>query len=439
MSTATRTSPTWPPTSLQGHNVAQHNLRTVISFEFFRTITKKRFWVGTLSVPLIMAVVFGLIFLSNSATARAADEQQSAAFSISYTDASGLITPEQAAAFRASKAGSPNEGMSAVQSGTLDAFFDFPADPATQAVKVYGSDKGLFENNKYSAVAQAMLTQAVNARIGSAELSALASSDATIDMKTYRDGEETGGVMSAVPPLFYLVIFYGLIILLAGQMLSSTLEEKENRVTEMILTTLKPTTLITGKVLALFAIGLLQIAVFISPIVIGYLFFREEINIPDFDVSALVFEPGPMVAGFLILVGGFAMFTTTLVAIGAVMPTAKEAGNFMAVIIALIFVPFYAVSLIFSNPQALIVQVFTYFPFSAPVTALLRNGLGSLSLGEAAIVIAIVFAGAVLMFYLGVRLFQYGSITYTSKVDIRTALTSGRRTRAAGTPGDAAK
>jgi ABC-2 type transport system permease protein len=407
--------------------MAQHNLGTVVSFEFFRTISKKRFWVGTLAVPFIMAVVFGLLFASNSATDTASDAQKSAEFTISYTDASGLITPGQAALFHATRADSPADGIQAVQSGTVDAFFEFPADPATEHVQVHGADQGLFENNKYSAVAQAMLTQAVNAKIGSPELSALASSNATVDVKTYKDGVESGGFMSAVPPLFYVVIFYGLIILLAGQMLSSTLEEKENRVTEMILTTLKPTTLISGKVLALFAIGLLQVAIFTAPVVIGYLFFREQINIPDFDLSALVFEPVPMILGFLILLGGFALFTTTLVAIGAVMPTAKEAGNFMGVMIALIFVPFYTVSLIFSNPSALIVQVFTYFPFSAPVTAMIRNGLGSLSLLEAAAVLTILYIGAVLMFFLAVRLFQYGSISYTSKVNIRTALSAGSR------------
>nr|BFE45357.1 ABC transporter permease [Pseudarthrobacter oxydans] len=406
--------------------MAQHNLGTVVSFEFFRTISKKRFWAGTLAVPFIMAIVFGLLYASNTATDTAADAQKSAQFTISYTDASGLITPEQAAAFGATTASSPEEGQAAVRSGTVDAFFDFPANPSTDKVKVYGADQGLFENNKYSAVAQAILTQAVNARIGSPELSALASTDATIDVKTYRDGVESGGFMSAVPPLLHVVIFYGLIILLAGQMLSSTLEEKENRVTEMILTTLKPTILISGKVLALFAIGLLQVVVFASPVVIGYLFFREQINIPDFDLSALVFEPVPMIIGFLILLGGFALFTTTLVAIGAVMPTAKEAGNFMGVMIALIFVPFYAISLIFSNPQALIVQIFTYFPFSSPVTAMIRNGLGSLNGVEATIVIAILYTGAVAMFFLAVRLFQYGSISYTSKVNIRTALSSGR-------------
>lgn len=149
--------------------MAQHNLGTVVSFEFFRTISKKRFWAGTLSVPLIMAVVFGLIYISNTATASAADAQENAQFSISYTDASGLITPEQAAAFKAEKAASADEGIEAVKTGTVDAYFDFPADPATDAVKVYGADEGLFENNKYSAVAQSMLTQAVNARIGTEE------------------------------------------------------------------------------------------------------------------------------------------------------------------------------------------------------------------------------------------------------------------------------
>ncbi|MCO4273839.1 ABC transporter permease [Pseudarthrobacter sp. HLT3-5] len=407
--------------------MAQHNLGTVVSFEFLRTISKKRFWAGTLAVPVIMAVIFILIYISNSSTASAADAQENAQFSISYTDASGLITPEQAELFKATQAASPEQGVEAVRAGSVDAYFAFPANPASTEVKVYGADQGIFENNKYSAVAEAMLTQAVNAQIGSPELSTLAAGKASIDVTTFKDGQEAGGFNAALPPLAFLVIFYALIILLAGQMLSSTLEEKENRVTEMILTTLNPTTLISGKVLALFGVGAVQILVFASPFIIGYLFFREQVSIPDFDLTALLFEPVPMIIGLLLLIGGFTLFTTTLVAIGAVMPTAKEAGNFMGVMMALIFVPFYAISLIFSNPQALIVQVFTYFPFSSPVTAMLRNGLGSLSLWEAAIVIAILFIGSAIMFRLAVRLFQYGSISYTSKVNIKTALSSQPR------------
>ncbi len=415
--------------------MAQHNLGTVVSFEFVRTVTKARFWIGTLSVPVIMAVVFGLIFLSNTSTRTAAEAQQNARFSISYLDASGLITPGVAAAFGAVAVPSSDAGIKGVQSGAVEAFFDFPAHPESAAVKVYGADKGVFENGKYAAVAQAMLAHAVAQKIGSPQLSNLAAGTAGVQTVTYQGSAVAGGMNSVIPPLAFLVVFYGLVVLLAGQMLNSTLEEKENRVTEMILTTLKPTTLITGKVLALFMVGLVQVAVFASPILIGALFYRDAMSIPEFDASQLVFDPLRMTIGFLVLVGGFALFTTTLVAIGAVMPTAKEAGNFMGVMIALIFIPFYSVSLVVSEPHSPIVQVFTYFPFSAPVTALLRNGFGSLGILEAAIVIAILYAGAAVMLRVAVRLFQYGSISYTSKVSIRTALKAGSR-HAVGGPAE---
>jgi ABC-2 type transport system permease protein len=407
--------------------VVQHNLGTVIGFEFVRTVTKRRFWIGTLSVPIIMAVVFGLIFLSNTTTDTASQAQSSAEFTLSYTDASGLITPQDAALFGARPAESAGAGIQDVQSGTVEAYFDFPARPDTEVVRVYGADKGIFENGKYAAVAQAMLTRAVEQKIGSAELSTLATGKAQIETVTYDGTQESGGLGSVIPPLVFLVIFYGLIVLLAGQMLNSTLEEKENRVTEMILTTLKPTTLIAGKVIALFAIGLVQMIVFLSPIVIARLLLPDQLSPAALDVPPLIFDPVRITIGFLILIGGFALFTTTLVAIGAVMPTAKEAGNVLGVMMALIFVPFYAVALVVSDPHSAIVQIFTYFPFSAPVTALLRNGFGSLNSLEAGIVIVILFVGATVMLRIAVRLFQYGSISYTSKVNIRTALRAGSR------------
>jgi ABC-2 type transport system permease protein len=412
--------------------MGRHNLRTVISFEFLRTVTKKRFWIGTLAVPLVAAIAFALIYVSNSSTSQSEEAQKQSRFSIAYTDASGLITEEHAAAFGATEAPSEPTGIQAVQDGDIEAFFAFPVRPETEPVKVYGVDRGIFENGRYSAVAEAMLAQAVRDRIGDPGLSALAQAPPAIDVTTYAGTAESGGINSIIAPLLYLAVFYGLIVVLAGQMLTSTLEEKENRVTEMILTTLNPTTLITGKVLSLFMAGTLQMIIFVSPVVVGYLFFRERLNFPDVDLSTLVFEPDKMVVGLLILIGGFALFTTSLVALGAVMPTAKEAGSLMGGMIALIFVPFYALSLVVSDPHSPIVQIFTYFPFSAPVTALLRNGLGSLSLPEAGIVLAVLYLGSAVMFRLAVRLFQYGSISHTSRVSIRDALAApGTRRRAA--------
>ncbi|MFF2347007.1 hypothetical protein [Pseudarthrobacter sp. NPDC058119] len=51
-------------------------------------------------------------------------------------------------------------------------------------------------------------------------------------------------------------------------------------------------------------------------------------------------------------------------------------------------------------------QVFTYFPLTAPVTALLRNGFGTLSPLEAGIVIVELFVVGILILRLAVHLFQ---------------------------------
>jgi ABC-2 type transport system permease protein len=410
-------APATPP-ALPKRPFARHNLRTVVDFEFTRTMKKRGFWIATLAIPVVMAIVFALIYLSNSSTAASADAQKTAAVSFTYTDASGLITAEVAAAMGGREAADPAQALQDVKKGLTDAYFVYPAEPATQPVQVYGADKGIFENGKYDAVAKQLLTVSAQAKVGSPQLTAAASGDVKTESQTFKDGQPTGGFGSAIPPLMFLLIFYISIILLSNQMLNSTLEEKENRVTEMILTTLNPTTLIIGKVIALFMVGAVQILVFLTPIAVGYAFFRDKLAIPDLDLSTLSFEPGTMIVGALLLLGGFTVFTGVLVAIGAIMPTAKDAGTIFGPLMALIFIPFYAISLIISDPRAPIVQIFTYFPLSAPVTAMLRNGFGTLSPTESTIVIAELFITGLLILRLAVHLFRYGSIQYSGKLSI---------------------
>ena len=411
--------------------MASHNLKTVIGFEFFRVLKKKRFWVTTLAIPAALAVVFGLVFISGQSSSTTADAQKNTRLTFQYSDASGLVTDTLAGTFGGTRTTDDAAAIAAVRAGALDAYFAFPADPATQPVRVYGSDKGVFQNGTYDAVAKQILVSAAQQKINSTELTAVAQGDVKVTSQTYKDGQVSGGIAVVIPPLLFLVIFYLSIVMLGNQMLSSTLEEKENRVTEMILTTLNPTTLIVGKVIALFMVGLVQMLIFALPVVVGYVFFRSNLNLPDVDLSHLTLQAGPMLVGALLLAGGFILFTGTLVAIGAVVPTVKEAGTAFAPLMIMLFLPFYVVSLIVSDPHALIVQIFTYFPFTAPVTAMLRNGLGSLSPLESAIVIAELFTIGLIALRLAVHLFRYGSLEYSRKLSIRNTF---HRRHSAGAP-----
>lgn len=406
--------------------MARHNLRTVIGFEFGRNLSKPRFWIITLVVPIALMVVFALVLLSNTSTSATADAQKNAHITFSYLDQSGVIDDALAAKLGGTPTTDPAVAIAAVKAGTSQAFFDYPADPAKQSVKVYGQDKDIFANGVYSSVAQSLLQLSAEQKLDSPTLVQLASGGVNSVTVTYRDGQETAGINGVIAPILYLVAFYLLIILLGNQMLASTLEEKENRVTEMILTTINPTSLILGKIISLYALGLVQIVVFALPLVVAYALFRTQLNIPTLDLSHLALDPQQMIVGALILIGGFALFTGTLVAIGAIMPTAKDAGPIFGILMILIFIPFYIVTLVVSDPTSPIVELFSWFPYSAPVTALLRNAFGTLPLWQGIALGVELLVLAAIVLRIAVQLFRYGSIEYGRRVSLRGALARRR-------------
>lgn len=401
--------------------MARHNLGTVVQFEFTRTIKKRRFWIATLAIPVLLAIVFGLVFASSSNTKSLTEAQKNDKLSFTYTDASGLLDPGIAKAMGGAVEADPGSAVERVKDGSLNAYFSFPANLSQEPVRVYGADQGIFKNGSYEAVARQLLVLSAQEKVGSAEVAAAVQGKFSTEAETFKGGQVSGGLETVVPPLLFLVLFYVVIILLANQMLASTLEEKENRVTEMILTTLNPTTLVVGKVISLFLVGAVQAVVFAAPMVIGYVFFHDQLSMPNFDLTHLQFQFWPMLVGALLFTGGFILFTGVLVAIGAVMPTAKDASTVFAPVMILMFIPFYIVTMVVSDPGNVIVQIFTFFPFTAPITAMLRNGFGSLSAVSAAVVIAELFVFGLLALRLAVHLFRYGSIEYSRKLSLRTA------------------
>lgn len=400
----------------------RHNLGTVVGFEVLRVLRRRWFWLASLGVPLLVAAVLALVVASN---ARLEDDVtgQAEAFAFTFTDASGLVDDDLAATFGGTRAADDDAAIRAVREGLVEAHVVVPADPATTAVEVHGVDVGLLANDRYAAVVRSLLGVAAQEQVGSAEVLALVRGDVAVTARTYdADGAVTPGFEAAVLPLVFLLVFFLSVLMLGNQMLTSTLEEKENRVTEMILTTMNPTTLIVGKIVSVFLLGLVQLGVLLVPGVVAYAFFRTNLDLPELDLSGLVVDPATLGIAFLLFAGGFVLFTGSLVAIGASVPTVKEAGNWFAPLAILVFLPLYVVGLIVSEPESFVVQVFTYFPYTAPSTALLRNGLGTLSGWEAAIVVVELFVLGVLALRLAVRLFRYGSIEYSSRLPVRAVL-----------------
>ena len=396
-----------------------HNLRTVIRFEITRTLKKKSFWIAALSFPVIAAFVGLIIFFSNKTTDEQAKNLANEKYSIGITDESGVLSKQLLAGIGATTFTQEQQGIDAVKAGSVDAYFYYPKDIARDQVKVYGKEAGLFENGKYEGAAQELLKQSATASVSPGE-AAILQGKVTYATTTYdTNGNVDPGWLKIVAPGAFLVLFYFMIATFGNQMLTSVTEEKENRVIEMILATIKPTTLLVGKLLSLIALALIQMVVIIVPIVIGYFLLREQLTLPNFDLSQVPLDPLAISIGAVIFFVSFLMYAGLLITIGAAMPTAKEAGGFFGGAMMLLFGPLYAVTLFVSSPESPLVQVLSYFPLTAPIPLMLRNAVGNLSIPEASIAIAILVITTVVITAIGVRIFRFGALEYSRRLSVK--------------------
>ena len=408
-----------------------HNLGTVISFELIRTLKKPTFWISVLAIPVLIGVVVSIIFFSNQASqdSQAALEQEP--FSFLIQDDSKLIPDQALQGLDATRTDDKTAAITAVREGEIDAFFYYPADVTDQPIEIYNRNEGLMGNGKYATVAQSLATAGASTQINSPQLLAAARGELQTQQVSYQDGEEINLIGRMIGPAIFLVIFYAIIVLLGGQMLASTTEEKENRVTEMLLTSLSSRTLIVGKIIALVILGFIQIATILLPGILAYFFAREALNIPDVSgiLASAQFELWPSVLGAGLLVSSFLLFTGLLVGIGAATPTAKEANSFFGFVILLMVIPFYFFSLLMSETDSLVVTALSYFPLTAPITLMIRNIFGTLEPAEGIIGLAIVFVAGIIALNLAIRIFRYGTLEYSKRLSLATIFDKKKKAR----------
>lgn len=408
-----------------------HNLSTVIKFEIVRTIKKPLFWISVLALPTLFAIIIGIVAFSEKTSTDSIAKENSKSFSLIVQDETGYISDQMLAKIGATRTTDKIKAIDTVSSGKIDAFFYYPKDITKKAIEVYNKNEGLMANNKYSESAKNLLISSANGLIGSDELVEIAKSNINVTQKNYAKGKEVNLMGDMIAPAIFLVLFYTIIVLLGNQMLASTTEEKENRVTEMLLTSLKSKTLIVGKIIALVLLGLIQIATILIPIILAYIFARGALNIPDISnfTSVITFNFWPILIGAGLLISGFLLFTGLLVGIGAAAPTAKDANSFFGIVILLMFIPFYFFQVLMNADPSPIVNVLSFFPLTAPVTLMIRNIFGTLSLNEALIGLAIVSVCGIIAINLAIRIFRYGTLEYSKRLSLKTVLKSKNKKR----------
>ena len=208
------------------------------------------------------------------------------------------------------------------------------------------------------------------------------------------DPEDVKSDLAGWVGLFFGAVIFVFIFLFGMTILRSVSREKTNRVVEILLATVKPRSLMLGKILGIGISAFLQVALWCLIIGIGLYFMREMIFIDMYDASnqaegqvsdynqfvELVFDRvqfGVMIFYFsLFFAFGYLFYGAFFAALGAVSGSESDGQQFLIPLILILCFALYSGYFVLENPDSPWATFFMYFPFTAPVVAMVKLSIG---------------------------------------------------------------
>ena len=387
-------------------------LLTVTKFEFIRQIKKPSFWATILLIPAMVIVMF---MISMFAGGKANEPTINENTRITITDEADILPEKNPMVAKISK----EEGKKKVINDETDLYFYIPADfKDSKKVEFFHVSEGLDLFNTDGQLIKVVLKQALSPQFSDVEVTALTGNFEVTDNKLTKTGEESNALGKAIIPGVILVLFFFFVTLFGGRLLMTVVEEKENRISEMILTTVSAKHLIVGKILSMMMLGVIQILALIIPLIIALIIYKDNPMVSQI-LSTIEINPVTIIENVILFIFSSLLATGFLTYIGAITPTAKDASQFIGpVIIGVVFPLYFMSSFMAAEPNGL-VYFLTYFPLSAPTAMMLRSVFGTLSTPELIIGLVEIVILSVIVIRLTVRTFQKNAINFSMAIPFK--------------------
>jgi len=384
----------------------------VAKFEFVKTVRRKGFILGTIGLPLLMLVVIGLTLYTGAGIGTGATNQTTG-----YVDAAGFV---QAASGFAPYSGI-DAGKAALVSGEIDSLLIVPPDYfRTGTLTVYTMDNSLLGSTGSSRSVQEFITtnilryENVSDQIAQKILSPVSPAVIVLDEAGNPKGDQklAGFVL---PFALTMVLALG-ILTSSGYLMQGIGEEKESRRGEFLLSHCSAEELLTGKILGYAGVGLLQIAVWVA---IGIIVIAAS---PFAQLFSELQVTGLVCLAVVYFVLGYFLFSVSIACTASLAPTVREAQQVSAVFSMFAVFPLIFLQFLLKDPNSLLMQVLTWFPYTAPFIAMVRLTLVTVPPYQIIVSIAILVISIVILTRLAARIFRMGMLTYGKRVSFREVL-----------------
>jgi ABC-2 type transport system permease protein len=217
---------------------------------------------------------------------------------------------------------------------------------------------------------------------------------------------EEGNMLTFFLPYAVTMLFYIIILSAASLLLSSVAKEKENRMMEILLVSVTPRQLLTGKIVALGMVGLLQTIVWVGTGRILLALGGTTFNLP----IAFQLPPSFLIWGVVFFLLGYSVYASLMAGLGALVPNLREATQATIVVIFPLIIPIALISVLINDPNSLLAILLSLFPLTAPVAMMTRLSAGNVPIWQTLLSAVLLAATAVLVVRSVARMFRAQTI-----------------------------
>ena len=253
---------------------------------------------------------------------------------------------------------------------------------------------------------------------------------------------KTDGFLKLIFGMFLGMLLYIFIFAYGSMIMMSVIEEKTNRIVEIVISSVKPFQLMTGKIIGTSLAGLTQFIVW------GFLFFVFSTIVTSiFGITSMPSNAGnasimlsasqgsgissdslEMIAAFINLpltniliaflfyfLGGYFLYSSIFAAIGAAVDNQTDAQQFLMPITIVLIVALYAgILTVPEDPNGIVAQIFSFIPLTSPIVMMMRIPYG-VPIFEQIISITILFLSVILIIWIAAKIYRIGILMYGKK------------------------
>lgn len=271
-------------------------------------------------------------------------------------------------------------------------------------------------------------------------------------IKWDNDGSEksTSAEVASVLGMVLTLIIYMFIIMYGNMVMQGVMEEKNNRIIEVMISSVKPFDLMMGKIIGIGFVGLTQIfiwGILTSILIAGSLFFLGGSTSPEDIMAAQMATQGigdavtntpaintdiqdiinsinfGMIGSSFVLyfIGGYLLYAALFAAIGSALEQQEDASQFMTPIMLLMAFSLYAGIYSMNNPDGPLAFWCSMIPFTSPIVMMVRMPF-DIPLWEIVLSFVLLFATAILIVWVSAKIYRIGILMYGKKPNIKEML-----------------